>query len=281
MHKVLLSIIVPTVGREDSLSNFLNSINRIEEKSEVEIIIVDQNDDDRLIHIISLYVEKLNIKHFKFSERHANKARNFGAQHALGQWLGFADDDCMYMPNTISEFIKTLHRHNPEVILGAVRDFKGELLGRSTKKQTFVTKWNVLGKVFESNMYIQKEMYTELGGFSESFGPGSIFFSEEGLELLIRSFKLNADIYYNEKIGVTHPRDSNVAITKVEQYSFGTGAVLAKYISTWSMMMLIGFTTVFLKKFILYKGNKRRIAISRYKGILRGFITFLKKKRDS
>ena len=286
-EKIFLSIIVATIGREVELENFLNSIEKIEDKDAIEVIIVDQNEDMRLVPIVNRFQNQLNIKHLKYNEKHANKARNYGASCALGEWFGFADDDCAYHLHTISELKKTISEQQPQIIVGAVVDIEGQLFGRSAKKQATLTKWTILGKVFETNMYIEKDIFNQIGGFSNKFGPGSPYFSEEGLELILRAglsgfSRKKVKIYYNEVIAVTHPRSNgnrNIISEKIYHYSIGTGAVLAKYLSIWSLIMLIGFAIVHIKKRILYKGFEKELAVIRFRGIMMGFTTYLKRKR--
>jgi glycosyltransferase involved in cell wall biosynthesis len=45
-------------------------------------------------------------------------ARNFGAQHAKGEWLAFLDDDDLYLPNKLERQIDYLNAHPQVVALG-------------------------------------------------------------------------------------------------------------------------------------------------------------------
>ena len=281
--ELLLSVIVATVGRDEEIAHFLKSIVTISTIDDIELIIVDQNEDNRLVPIIQQYNNQVKIVHLKCRKKHANKARNYGASFASGKWLGFADDDCTYQVKTFSEFQRIIIEQQPDIILGGVVDFENHYIGRANQKQTVITKRNVLGKVFEANMYIEKSVFNRIGGFCEDFGPGSSYFAAEGLELLFRAMKQNYKIYYNHRLLVNHPRKippyNQYAMTTSFQHSFATGAVLAKFLSAGTMYVLLKMILFHWVKLAVFSGLRRKYVFQAYKGTINGFITYLMRKR--
>ncbi|UVQ02382.1 glycosyltransferase family 2 protein [Bacteroides fragilis] len=95
------SLIVCTVGRsQDILEQLLISLT-IQEYSDFEIILVDQNLDDRLISLVEKYSNSLNIVHYRSIIKGLSANRNIGIKIAKGNIICFPDDDCFYDRTTL------------------------------------------------------------------------------------------------------------------------------------------------------------------------------------
>ena len=96
-----MSLVVATVGRTVELQRFLESM-RTQTRRDFEIIVVDQNDDDRLVPILEQAKGwGLDIRHVRQSEKNLSRARNTGIRLAEGAIVAFPDDDCWYEADAV------------------------------------------------------------------------------------------------------------------------------------------------------------------------------------
>jgi glycosyltransferase involved in cell wall biosynthesis len=87
------SLIVPTLGRTEEAEKLFASL--VEQKrSDLELIVVDQNDDDRLLPVLKDLPQNFSVIHLKQQEKNVSLARNKGMDAATGEILAFPDDDC-------------------------------------------------------------------------------------------------------------------------------------------------------------------------------------------
>ena len=81
------SLVLATVGRTDELRRFLAHLDT-QTHREFELVVVDQNKDERLKPILEPYRGKFPILHLP-SEQGLSRARNVGIEHARGDVIGF------------------------------------------------------------------------------------------------------------------------------------------------------------------------------------------------
>src|SRR4051794_3826585 len=94
------SLITATLDRSEELSALLSSLSA-QTNADFELIVVDQNDDDRLLPVLAGF-PALKIQHLRCPVRALSLARNQGLQSATGQIVAFPDDDCLYKPETLA-----------------------------------------------------------------------------------------------------------------------------------------------------------------------------------
>lgn len=94
------SLIMGTLGRTAEVGRFLASLQR-QDHSEFELIIVDQNPDDRLGSLIADYSRYFSIVWLD-SPKGLSRARNIGLAQITGDVVAFPDDDCWYPDGLLS-----------------------------------------------------------------------------------------------------------------------------------------------------------------------------------
>ncbi len=82
------SLIVPTLGRTTELAALFASIID-QNRSDVELIVVDQNDDDR-IHRLVENLPGIAVIHLRQKERNVSSARNAGLAASSGEIIAFS-----------------------------------------------------------------------------------------------------------------------------------------------------------------------------------------------
>src|SRR5580692_7639105 len=89
------SLIVPTAGRTTEVTELLRSI-VAQNRTDVELIVVDQNDDDRIVPLLETLPGGIAVVHLRQHEKGSPVARNAGLDAASGEIIAFPDDDCWY-----------------------------------------------------------------------------------------------------------------------------------------------------------------------------------------
>src|SRR5215212_6065170 len=88
------SLILGTIERSDELNYILASLGT-QTYQNFELIVVDQNPDERLAPILGPYKDKFPIVHLR-SGKGLSRAKNLGLSHVSGDIVGFPDDNCQY-----------------------------------------------------------------------------------------------------------------------------------------------------------------------------------------
>ena len=203
-----ISLVLCTINNDNCVKVLLNSL--IEQSyNNYEVIIVDQNNDDRLLHIINKFSDLMSIKYIK-SRPGLSYARNIGLQFVDGVIIGFPDDDCYYDKNTlikISEFFK-----QQEYSGLITKVINSNPLGRTMLKgikSKCVYKSDVFRLVHSISMFFRIDVIKTVGNFDERLGLGSntIFNGHEDYDYAIRVLKKGYKIYFNNRINIFHPWD--------------------------------------------------------------------------
>jgi glycosyltransferase involved in cell wall biosynthesis len=228
---MLFSLVLCTVDRVDELTIFLKSLTNQTLKS-FELIIVDQNTDDRLNPLLLVYKDSFNIKYLK-AEKGLSHARNIGIQHAQGEIIGFPDDDCWYSANILKEIADILHNNNDwDGITGRVADqYNRNSVGHMDLKGGKVDFLNVWRRGVSITIFLRAELIRKIGIFNEKLGAGAmtVWGSGEETDYLIRGIQQGANIHYVPSLIVGHPSQiqkyDDATIKRAYRYGVGMGFV--------------------------------------------------------
>ena len=88
------SLVVATLGRTTELQKLLKSLDQ-QTHRDFEIIVVDQNTDDRLLPVLSTFENRMEVRRL-ISVPGLSRARNVGLGTITGNVVCFPDDDCWY-----------------------------------------------------------------------------------------------------------------------------------------------------------------------------------------
>ena len=111
------SIIVPVYNVEKYLSKCLDSL-LVQTFSDFEIIVVNDGSPDNSQVIIDRYAVQYpaKIKAFIKENGGLSDARNFGIQHATGEYLLFVDSDDYVHPDMLAKLWEEICNNHPDVI---------------------------------------------------------------------------------------------------------------------------------------------------------------------
>lgn len=225
------SLIVATLGRDSDVAALLDSL-LAQGRADFEVIIVDQNDDDRLGAIEVAYAPRLLLRRLRSSIRNANNARNLGLRLARGAIVTFPDDDCLY-PAGVLDRVDAAFTADPslQVLTGPAASPEGGLgSGRWRAESGPIDLSTVWTSVIEFNIFLRREAALALGGFDEGMGPGSSFGSAEGNDLVCRAIARGWRAQYDLALRIIHPDKSlsDVAVERAERYGRGLGFALRR-----------------------------------------------------
>ena len=146
------SAILCTVGRSTELRACLASL-AIQDCPTLEVVIVDQNRDQRAREVLQEFSESLNVTYLK-STPGLSRARNVGLSRASGQLISFPDDDCVYPPGLVGR-VGEYFRVHPEVdwLSGRSAGLDGEWYGNFDRRPGRIDKLNVWRRTCSYTMF--------------------------------------------------------------------------------------------------------------------------------
>lgn len=115
---IKISVIVPVYNVENYLRKCLNSlVNQTLE--EIEILAVNDGSTDQSQEIIDEFQTDfpLKIKTFKKENGGLSDARNFGIDHAKGEFFGFVDSDDEVSPKMFEEMYHLAKKYKAEMVI--------------------------------------------------------------------------------------------------------------------------------------------------------------------
>jgi glycosyltransferase involved in cell wall biosynthesis len=221
------SLVLGTVKRTVELDRLLGSLAK-QSYQDFELIVVDQNPDDRLVDRLQPYEKSFSIVHLR-SAIGLSKARNVGLRVARGEIIAFPDDDCWYPQDLLQSVVDFLSKH-PEFdgLTGRSVDLRGEeTVGKYVKHEGPVSLRDVWRKATSFSTFLTRACTQKTGGFNEDLGLGAatIYQGAEDIEYLIRALKAGCRIFYSPNIIVYHdnPLVGYGPLVVHRGYSYGCG----------------------------------------------------------
>ena len=229
------SLIAATINRVQAVGALLASIEQTPEAAagQVQVIVVDQNRDDRLVEVLEPYRRSLNLIHQR-SLPGLSRARNAGLAVTTGEVVSFPDDDCLYRPTTLTETAAFLARYSEcDGVCGRVCDFDGRPYNlRWPREAEPVSKRRVWRQAISVSMFLRRTVIESVGRFDESLGvgAGTPWGSGEETDYVLRALALGFQLRFEPAIGVLHPASPNrfaaAERARAHSYALGMGRVL-------------------------------------------------------
>ena len=245
------SLILATVGRTNELNRLFDSL-LAQTYHDFEVIIVDQNDDDRLLPVVHrARCLGIVLRHLKHSPPNLACARNTGIAAAQGAWLGFPDDDCWYEPQTLERIILRSRRvDKPQGVISRWTE-------QDAERPPGILSWKRSSNfrdipVSSITLFFQRELFDRIGGFDGRLGVGQWFGAGEETDIVLRALQTGALLVHEPNAEVHHRVEtasagfSSVARRNARHRARGTGAMYAKHrLSIW--VILRGLISPLLK----------------------------------
>ena len=206
------SLVLATVGRVEEVKRFLSSLDA-QTYRDFELIIVDQNPDNRLESLVEPYLGHLSILHLRTPQNPgASRARNAGLKQVKGDVVSCPDDDCWYPPQLLEQVSRALQENpgidgisgrletNPEAVEQDLETDIGP--GDLITGQFGVLK--VPGMV---GLFLRTPVVRKVGSFDETLGPGAgtSWGAGEDTDYHLRILKAGFSLYLNTNLAIFHP----------------------------------------------------------------------------
>lgn len=202
-----VSMVQCSLGRVDDLERFLLSLKR-QTYRRFELVLVDQNSDDRLVPLVEKYGHSFLIRHMR-SERGLSKGRNIGLAKAQGDIVMFPDDDCWLPTDCLARVVREFQRRPwAGAVVGRMEDGHGGALGRSSKIPQDINRYTVFRDVSSITMFVRRSVITAVGGMDENLGLGcaSGWLGAEDYDYMIRVIDSGFNVPLVPSILIFHPR---------------------------------------------------------------------------
>ena len=224
-----LTILLCTYNRVKLLKPLIDELIKqvnIQNRSDLEILLIDNNSNDGTSELALSYAKNCNFINYEFEEKQGlAKARNKGIKLAKGEVIVFIDDDIVLDQNWLKEIVNSLSRYPYKAFGGKVIP----LWEKEKPKYINLTGHFALNqKIFPAhdngdkerlypinkeetnpigaNMWIYKELFNKYGNFREDLGRvGYGGIPCEDTEFCSRLLKNNENIFYYPNAFVYHP----------------------------------------------------------------------------
>jgi glycosyltransferase involved in cell wall biosynthesis len=235
------SIVIPTLGRREEVLRLLQSL---EDQSlrGFEVIVVDQNDDDRLAKILAHRSWRFSLAHVRTpGQRGASRARNAGLRQSRGSKILFADDDCWYAPWILAKSSALFTTTGAHIVSGRAANTAGKNInGRFEESSQWVNRRNIWTTSIEWMIFFQREALEAVNGFDETVGIGADtpWQAAEGQDVVLRALAAGYTCYFDPSLYGFHPEQQTAMASpelrgKARAYGRGMGYVLRRHNYGW------------------------------------------------
>ena len=274
----LLSIVIATLDRHGQLFDLLRSIGE-QGVTSLEVIVVDQAEARSVPSLLESFGAGFPIRYVHSDQKNASVGRNLGARLARGTWLFFPDDDAQLLPETLTNAVAFLC-DSLDLVTGRIVDESGRAhiiswldhpaaITPHTMEQTFV----------ESSFFIRRKLFLRCGGFDPLFGPGAVFPSAEGADLLRRLWQCGSfRSLYTPAIAIYHPakgqEPSAASCARIGAHALGEGAYTARHLRVLQLGRLVRRLVCRTIASCVSRGYNRRRRIVYLRSFLQGLTQY-------
>jgi glycosyltransferase involved in cell wall biosynthesis len=266
------SLIVPTLGRTTEVAALFASIVD-QNRSDIELIVVDQNDDDRILRQIEHFPAGIAIMHLRQRERNVSAARNAGLMASSGEIVAFPDDDCRYPPELLNR-VDSWFRRNPDysvLAVGALDDAGVPSGNRWIRGACDIGPLNALRTTFCSSLFVSDLARTRGVRFDPKLNRG------EETDFILRLLATRLRGRFDRSLYINHPRrdmlSGTVSRERARSYGAGMGRLVRRHslVPLWLGLLTYDLARALLVSF-LGQFDNAAFCFAHAEGLFRGFI---------
>ena len=243
---MLFSIIVPVYNRPEEVADLLQSLKAQTDKG-FEIILVE--DGSTIPALPEGYdASPLRLKYYKKSNEGRSIARNYGIEHADGDFFIFVDSDCILPPDYIAKLRRSMEENPTDCFGGpdAAHDsFTDTQKAINYAMTAFLTTGGIRGgKVSMEkftprtfNMGFARKVYEKVGGFREMFS--------EDIDMSTRIRLAGFSIMLYPDVAVFHKLRGNLKKFWKQVHVFGQSRITLELLYPGSMKLVHWLPAVF------------------------------------
>ena len=170
------SFIIPVYNRPNEIEELLQSFLALDAVIDYEIVIVEDGSNISSKDVVGQYKSKLNISYFFKENSGPGDSRNYGMQHAKGNYFIILDSDCILPKQYLTEVVKNLENNYVDCFGGpdaAHESFTNLQKAINFAMTSFISTGGIRGRKnsvgeFQPrsfNMGISKAAFESSGGF--------------------------------------------------------------------------------------------------------------------
>ncbi|WP_158615377.1 glycosyltransferase family 2 protein [Acidipila sp. EB88] len=273
------SLILATYDRVHTLPELFESV-VAQTGEDVECIVIDQNQDDRLQAVVDVWRPRLDIRVVRATPQ-LSKARNLGMAAAKGDILVFPDDDCWYSPGLFKQIREFFEQHPQYGFLGAgVTDKEGIPSGnRWIQAECEIAPVNVFRTSATHTLFFRNTPALAAIRFDERIGPnsGTPFACGEDTDYVLQAMHAGIRGYFKRAFLVHHARrdmlSGNVGEDRAVGYGRGMGHVMRKHKmrALWAMFLLYDVARAAICR-LTNRGNAAALCLAHARGVKEGYM---------
>lgn len=266
------SLVVPTLGRIAEVAELFASI-AAQNRGDVELIVVDQNDDDRIVPLVEAVPSSIAVVHLRLKQKNQSAARNAGLDAACGEIIAFPDDDCWYPANLLNR-VDSWFNENPEysvLAVGALDDTGVPSGNRWIQYTCDISPLNVLRTTFCSSLFVSDIARTRVIYFDSKLNRG------EETDFILRLLATGLRGRFDRGLHIHHPRRDMLSGTVSRARALSYGAGMGRLVRRHSLFLLwFGLLTYDLARALLVSARGQFVnagfCFAHAEGLFRGFI---------
>lgn len=276
VNQRVMEVIICTKDRRNELQRCLTSLYSQTDK-DFSIIIIDQSSSQHAY----LKNPHVDVRRYVMNDKGLSKARNFGLRVSKAEMVAFIDDDGIAEKEWIVQMKKSLQQY--DFVGGRIESLSGGsyVTMHEDKHFLFDSFWS-LWRFAGGNFALRKRVLKKVGLFDERLGAGAHFGSADETDFVFRLWTKHFRGAYNPKMIIHHPPIDTFSAQKIFSYAKGTGAFFRKIIPEHPLYLyyLLNIFTKRTLRLMQYSCFNKKKALAQYsylKGLLHGFIYFVRK----
>lgn len=266
------SLVIATLERTAELASLLESVSR-QGRGDLEIILVDQNADERISRLLEGMPQDFHVVHLRLSEKNVSAARNAGLDAARGEIVAFPDDDCWY-PEGLLNQIDAWFKSNPEyavLAVGAMDDAGIPSGNRWIQDACDIKSFNALRTTFCSSLFFSVPAPSRAVRFDPTVSRG------EETDFVLRLLATGLRGRFDRTLHVHHPRRDMLSGTVSRARAMSYGAGMGRLVRRHSLYILwTGLLAYDLARALLVSCRGRFadaiFCFAHAEGLFRGFL---------
>lgn len=249
------SFIIPVYNRPEEIDELLQSLVLLDFDTTFEVVIIEDGSSVKCEDVIEKYKEKLDISYFFKPNSGPGDSRNYGMQHAKGEYFLILDSDCILPSNYLKEVEKSLNNEFVDCFGGpdkALESFSDVQKAINFTMTSFLTTGGIRGGSEKIGKFQPRSFNMGLSkkAFESSKGFGNIHPGEDP-DLSIRLWNLGFKTKLIKDAFVYHKRRINWNKFYIQVNKFGKARpILNKWYPQYSKMTY-WFPTLFCLGFIM------------------------------
>lgn len=266
------SLIVPTLGRTNEVAELFASIVD-QNRSDIEIILVDQNDDDRLVTLVEALPRTMGMRHIRLKEKNPSIARNAGLEVACGEIIAFPDDDCWYPAHLLNRVDAWFSENLQYSVLavGALDNDGVSSGNRWLQNACDISAMNALRTTFCSSLFISAVQRSRLVRFDPRLFPG------EETDFILRLLATGLRGRFDRELHIHHPRrdmlSGTVSLERAKKYGAAMGVLVRRHslFPLWCALLIYDLSRALI---VSVRGQfvDARSCMAHTSGLFRGFL---------